>query len=319
MSHAALPQSRPAETHSPLAAYQGKKPPAPKWFAEALSAAPEQFFINTESSAVEVLRWGSASAKPSLLLLHGNGASADWWRFIAPYLAHDRQVVAFSWPGMGHSDWRETYAIDQFVALTDRVAQQTGLLDNPVPPVIVGHSFGGMVTCLSAARPIVPWSAAVIIDSLLVDFHSRKNWEVLADPVLARAQTWPKANVFASMEEALARFRFLPPQLSVSDFVTDFIARSALKPVGNEWTWRTDPKLRFLGVADGRLDQALPRIRCPLTLIRGELSALVSERGMEAMMAVAPAGTRSLAVPQSYHHVPVDQPLALVTALRAVI
>ncbi|HEV7416262.1 MAG TPA: alpha/beta hydrolase [Tianweitania sediminis] len=319
MNAVVSPRPRPADTHSPLLSYGGQKPPAPAWFAQALANEPEALFLDIDGSSIEVLRWGTATAKAPLLLLHGNGASADWWRFIAPFLSQDRQVVACSWPGMGHSDWRDHYAIDDFVQLADAVAEQAGLLQAKVPPVLVGHSYGGMVTCLSAARAVVPWSAAVIIDSLLVDFHSRQGWDVLGDPARAASQTWPKANIFGSLEEALTRFRFLPPQPSVSDYVTDFIARSALKPVGDAWTWRTDPKLRFLGIQDGRLDEALPRIKSPLTLIRGELSALVSAKGMETMAAVAPAETRFIAVPEAYHHVPVDQPLALVAALRAVL
>jgi hypothetical protein len=33
------------------------------------------------------------------LLLHGNGAHADWWSFIAPYLANNFRVAAMSWSG----------------------------------------------------------------------------------------------------------------------------------------------------------------------------------------------------------------------------
>ncbi len=37
---------------------------------------------------IELLTWGEVG-KPGLILVHGNSAHADWWSFIAPFLADD--------------------------------------------------------------------------------------------------------------------------------------------------------------------------------------------------------------------------------------
>src|SRR3712207_9584205 len=63
------------------------------------------------------------SGKPGLLFLHGNGAHADWWSFIAPFFADTHRVAALSWSGMGGSDHRERYSIDGFVAEAFGVAE----------------------------------------------------------------------------------------------------------------------------------------------------------------------------------------------------
>jgi len=110
------------EFPAPLAAFNGEKPPAPPWFDAALADAPERSFFDFEGASIELLTWGEIG-KPGLLLLHGNGASADWWTFIAPFFAQDWRVAAFSWSGMGRSDWRETYTAERFAqesfAITD--------------------------------------------------------------------------------------------------------------------------------------------------------------------------------------------------------
>ena len=56
----------------------------------------------TKSRAQKSKRWvWGREGAPGLLLLHGNGAHADWWSFIAPYLANDFRVAAMSWSGYG--------------------------------------------------------------------------------------------------------------------------------------------------------------------------------------------------------------------------
>src|SRR6516164_9545777 len=98
----------PPEITSPLAPFKGEKPPAPAWFEKALADAPERSLVRVEGANIELLTWGEVG-KPGLIFVHGNSAHADWWSFIAPFLAGDYRVAAISFSGMGDSDWRETY------------------------------------------------------------------------------------------------------------------------------------------------------------------------------------------------------------------
>ncbi|MBU2135353.1 MAG: hypothetical protein KKA45_04045, partial [Alphaproteobacteria bacterium] len=102
------PGELPPEIQAPLAPFKGEKPPAPAWFEAVIAKEPQRSFVTSLGTQIEVLTWGEVG-KPGLLLVHGNSAHADWWSFIAPYLAEDYRVASMSLAGMGASDWRETY------------------------------------------------------------------------------------------------------------------------------------------------------------------------------------------------------------------
>jgi len=95
---------RPAAgSPGPPRPFQGKEPDAPKWFTDAIAQEPERSFVTSLGTQIEVLTWGEIG-KPGLLLAHGNSAHADWWSFIAPYLAQDFRVASMSLAGMGASE-----------------------------------------------------------------------------------------------------------------------------------------------------------------------------------------------------------------------
>ena len=71
---------------APLAPFGGQVPPAPAWFEAAVAQTPERSALAVEGADIELLTWGRVG-KPGLLFLHGNGAHADWWSFIAPFFA----------------------------------------------------------------------------------------------------------------------------------------------------------------------------------------------------------------------------------------
>ena len=102
-------QALPPEIAAPLARFHGETPPAPAWFDKALADAPERTTVEVEGAAIELLTWGEVG-KPGLVFLHGNGAHADWWSFIAPFFAADYRIAALSWSGQGGSGWRERYS-----------------------------------------------------------------------------------------------------------------------------------------------------------------------------------------------------------------
>jgi pimeloyl-ACP methyl ester carboxylesterase len=65
--------------------------------------------------------------------------------------------------------------------------------------------------------------------------------------------------------------------------------------------------------------KALGRIDAPVTFIYGDRSAIVSRARAYAIVKRLRNGRGPIAIPQSHHHVMLDQPLALVAALRAVL
>jgi pimeloyl-ACP methyl ester carboxylesterase len=308
--------SAPTAASSPhlLAAFKGQRPDAPAWFTEALAVTPDRNRVVVQKANIEVLSWGSRGA-PGLLLMHGLGAHADWWSHIAPFLADRYRVSAFSWSGMGGSDWRMNYSLDTYLEEILAVAQASGLFEAVRPPLMVGHSFGGLMLLAAAAAFGERLAGAVVVDSYL---KPDGQW-YLPDPEPSSDRAMP---VYDSLEAALARFRFAPAQPCDNPFIADHIARASVKAVPPSdqrkpgWTWRFDPRLAQLRPRVP-VSSCLATPRSPLAFIVGARSPLTNATVRSFVRGTAPPGTPWIAIPDSNHHVLVDQPLALVAALSA--
>jgi pimeloyl-ACP methyl ester carboxylesterase len=328
-----LQEGLPPEIASPLAPFNGEKPPAPAWFEAVIAKEPERRFVPVEGANIELLTWGEVG-KPGLILVHGNSAHADWWSFIAPFLADEYRVAAISLSGMGGSDWRETYTFDTYAAEIWECAKAAGLYEAPVKPVYIGHSFGGSQVFYSATKYPERMRGALLLDTGFGGPPTREQEEAWrkeaeksgGDPRWRGPQRRTRPNrVYATLEEALTRFRFMPPQVPGNLYVADFIARRSLKRApmpdgsGEGWTWKFDPFM--WGKLDRSEMQALDPARAPpLAQIFGDRSAIMQRRaGGQPRAEFTPAGIPSSAIPDSEHHIMVDQPLALVAALRALL
>ena len=58
---------------------------APAWFTRALAVPYDERTISVAGVPVHYLCWGRDSGKPGLVFVHGNGAHAHWWTFLAPF------------------------------------------------------------------------------------------------------------------------------------------------------------------------------------------------------------------------------------------
>lgn len=322
------PGELPPEVQSPLAPFEGREPASPQWFKDAIAQAPERQFVESLGSRIELLTWGEVG-KPGLLLVHGNSAHADWWSFIAPFLAKDYRVASMSLAGMGASDWRETYAFQDFAEDAEACARAAGLYDGGRKPIYIGHSFGGSQVFFAAASHPERMHAAVLVDTGFggPPPAQQKEMERRAERV-RNIPTGDRANrVYPDMQTALKRFRFMPPQAPGHLFVADFIARKSLKPApledgsGTGWTWRFDPAMwnKLDRTAMNRLAEGgRPQVKVPLAHIFGENSG-VARRARDGAPSPLPDDMVQVAIPDSDHHIMVDQPLALVAALRALL
>jgi pimeloyl-ACP methyl ester carboxylesterase len=310
---------------APLAAFNGAAPPAPAWFDWAIAQQPERRAIPVLGANIELLTWGERG-KPGLILVHGNSAHADWWSFIAPYLAMDYRVAAISLSGMGGSDWRDAYAFETFAAEAHEGALAAGLYDAPVPPVFIGHSFGG-AQVFHAAMNHPDWMrGAILVDTGFGGPPPQR--EGVASEGFRSPQMRATPNrVYPDLATALGRFRFMPPQGCQNAYIADFIARRSLKRVplpegegdggGEGWTWRFDPQLWSKLDRSGMSDMDRKTSATPLVHIHGDHSKIIQR--MAETGSYLPPGTRQIVIPDSEHHIMVDQPLALVAALRSVL
>ena len=299
---------------APLAPFAGARLPAPDWYRDAMAKRPETASVPIDGYATELLTWGERG-KPGLLLLHGNGAHAGWWRFIAPFLASDHRVAAFSWAGMGGSAHRPDYSVDGFVTQLLGAADAAGLFEAAAAPVVVGHSFGGFPMMAMAGQHGARFGGVVIVDTPF-----RAPGEPGGRPPNAGERTH---RIYPTLTAALARFRLAPTQSCANLFIADDIARGSLvetiAPDGSPgWTWAFDPYLwsRFT-IGDARTLLVAPQ--CPVALIWGERSALMPPATIATMRTQLPPGSPAFAIPDAAHHVMIDQPLAFVAALRGLL
>lgn len=296
-----------ANLRSPLAPYGGERPPAPAWFDAAVAEAPAESRVTVAGSSLEVLTWGEIG-KPGLLFLHGNGAHAGWWRFIAPFFAAHYRVAAFSWSGMGLSDHRDDYSMATFVDELFGVAAAAGLGPKPIA---IAHSFGGFVTMHAAHLHGERLKAAVIIDTPFR--RPGEDWTGRPPNATNRPH-----KLYPTLAEALGRFRYAPEQPSENAYITDLIARGSLIEQDGGYTWAFDPYLftKFDAPQDRRL---LTEPQCPVAYVWGEMSRLLPPERVEYIRSQLPHGSPMIGIPDAHHHVMVDQPLALVAALRALL
>jgi pimeloyl-ACP methyl ester carboxylesterase len=288
---------------------------APAWFDAALAQVPERTHLEVEGAEIEVLSWGERG-RPGLLLLHGFTAHADWWSFLAPLLAQGRRVVAFSLSGMGRSGWRDAYSLEQHAREAIAVADATGLFEPAVPPILVGHSFGSFATRIVAHTLGTQIGGIVLVDGAL----AVRDDDVEYDGVPVRGH---RHRVYPTLEQALARFRFEPAQTCDNAYIADFLARTSLglTPAGHGgdgWSWRFDPDLRakIHALPNAELLASVP---CRVALLFGERSKLMNSRRLDLIRRHTPPEAPWIVIPDAGHHIMVDQPLALVAALRSLL
>lgn len=302
-------KDQPAEMPSeggPLAEYGGALPPAPAWFREAVAVPYETGKVTVKGAEVTFQRWGKRGA-PGLLFVHGNGAHAHWWDFVAPYFAEHYNVAALTFSGMGDSEWRDAYDMDTFSDEEVAVAEAAGLFDAPRKPVIIAHSFGGFVTLVTGAKHGSRFEGMVIVDSPVNPPERPRGGP-------SRASRPHK--VYPDLAAALARFRLAPPQLCENHYAMDYIARWSLKRADGGWTWKFDPMIwtRF----EPGLDPAemLKAAQCRIAIIRGEESALMPDDVGDYMSGLLGHQVPFVSVPHARHHVMLDQPIAFISTLR---
>lgn len=293
----------------------GRRPAAPAWFDAALAQAPERTHLEVEGAEIEVLTWGERG-RPGLLLLHGFTAHADWWSFLAPLLVQGRRVVAFSLSGMGRSGWRDTYSLEQHAREAIAVAEGTGLFESAVPPIVIGHSFGSFATRIVAHTIGTRLGGIVLVDGALAARDNNDEY----DGVPVRGH---RHRVYPTLEQAIARFRFEPAQACDNPYIMDFLARTSLglvpaEPGGDGWSWRFDPDLRAK-------IQALPTAEllapapCRVALLFGDRSKLMTSVRIDLIRRHTPSAAPWIVIPDAGHHIMVDQPLALIAALRSLL
>ncbi len=282
-------------------------PPAPRWFEEALATPFDDRHVTVDGCSIHYLRWGDP-AKPGLVLVHGGAAHAHWWSFLAPLLTRQYHVVALDMSGHGDSGRREEYPREVWAREVMAVAADAGIVG---APVLVGHSLGGLVSIVAASLYGDRLAGAIIVDSPVraPDPESEEG---------QRGRMFRNPKTYPDLETALEHFHLMPPQPVLNRFIVEHVARHSLHQVAGGWTWKFDPRV-FVKFSMKTMNDYLADARCRVAVFRAEFSDLVPPETGEYMYELLDRNAPIVEIPQAHHHLILDQPLAFIAALRALL
>ena len=282
-------------------------PDAPAWFRRAVSVPYGQDEVEVEGCLIHYLHWGEPGGR-GLVFVHGGGAHAHWWTHVAATFSGEFRVAAIDLSGHGDSGHREHYDPEQWADEVIAVAADAGI---DGLPVVIGHSMGGFITIVTAARHPEAVAGVIVCDSPVTE----------ADPeVSAPAAFGRTTRTYPTVEAAISHFRTVPPQEHYLDYVVDFVARHSLKEVDGGWQWKFDRGIfdQFARGVRGLAVPYLSEVDCRVALLRSEYGLVTREIGafmFEKLGRVTPV----IEIPEAGHHAMLDQPLILLTALRTLL
>jgi pimeloyl-ACP methyl ester carboxylesterase len=281
----------------------------PGWFSRALETPYTDRSVEVDGASIHYLLWGEDEERPGLVFVHGNGAHAHWFTFLAPFFLGEYRVAAIDLSGAGDSDRREHYTPEQFAEEVITVAADAGFGSDTI---VVGHSFGGYITLKTGLLYPDKLGGIVLVDSAVrpPDFK----WE--RDP--RRSPIKPK-RVYDTFEEAHGRFRLMPPQDCGNDFILDFIGRHSLHEEEGGRTWKFDDGMFRKFEFGTNMHEDLARLATRVGVIYGEDSYLFSQDIADYMFKVLDESVPFVGIPEAQHHLFLDQPLAFVSALRTLL
>jgi pimeloyl-ACP methyl ester carboxylesterase len=241
---------------------------------------------------------------PGILFVHGFRAHAHWWDHIAPSFADRHRVVALSLSGMGDSDSRDEYERGQFGRDMIGVAQACGF----DPAILITHSFGTLGALRAISEAPDRFSRLIMIDAGLPI-------EGAPEHVMAE----PPRRVYPSREAALERFRLLPESPAPEPLVRAYIGNHSVRQDVDGWTWKFDPHLPASINRQPYWRVNVEELSLPVDIILGDMTSIMTPPRVAAAQKLAPHAGAPILIPASEHHVMIDQPIALVAALRGLL
>lgn len=300
----------------------------PQWFVDALGQTAQDHMVAFNGASIHYRRWACRRANapesaPTLMLVHGNGAHARWFDFIAPLLTDAYQVIAVDLPGMGDGGWLPDYSRE---ILADAIIAMVRHADLPSKPAVIAHSFGGLVGLISAHRH--PEALAAL---MICDFHIRP--PELHEEWFEQITESRRLRVYETRAEAEARFRLEPDQPCANQFIVDYIAEHSIRQVSaghddglraipkeSGFTWKFDPGM-YVGFRIGTdLSEIYQQIRIPLAAQFGAMSydfdTTPRHQVVDYMRRLRPDAPH-FDIVGAHHHIMLDQPHAFAASVRA--
>jgi len=226
--------------------------------------------------------WGPQDG-PLAVFLHGGGQTRHSWKDSGAALAKvGLHALLLDARGHGESDWAPDGNYSREAMTSDLLDILAGL-DRPA--IVVGASMGGLTGLLATDRPGSERIAGLVMVDVVPRPEARGVERVLNF-------LGGHADGFASLEEAAdAVAEYLPHRARPRS--TDGLRRNLRLREDGRWYWHWDPAMMSGGGEDieihtAALEQAARTLTMPVLLVRGRLSDVVSEQGVEDFRALVP-------------------------------
>jgi pimeloyl-ACP methyl ester carboxylesterase len=254
---------------------------------------PQNLFININSRKLAYTQWGDANNEKVLFCVHGLSRNGRDFDFLAQALADNYRVICVDIAGRGRSDWFEkqsqynypTYVSDIFVLLDNLGIKKVDW---------VGTSMGGIIAMLVAAMrpglinklvindigPFFPGAAIGRIVEYVRNAPLFDSFDAAAAAMRARMSTfginkeehWQHIFQY-SIQQVGDKFRFAyDPKIVKKSFSIKQVLKNLLHPS----KWREMPDVDLWKFWDA--------VNCPVLLLRGEVSDILSRETAEKML-----------------------------------
>jgi pimeloyl-ACP methyl ester carboxylesterase len=252
---------------------------------------------------------------PAVLLVHGQpGLGADWDAVVGE-LVGDHRLVVPDRPGYGASGMGPVTMAANADILADMVVER-----GAAPVTVVGHSYGGGVAVLMAARRPDVVSGLVLVASV-----GRADSITAADHVLAApwaGEALSAASLFV-LGRLMPRVRGLAARVPghrlawlEASLPDDRYFEVSSKFGGQIWrSFVFEQRTLLREITD--VEEALPGLRVPTVVVAGAWDVVVPLSVATSVVA-AVDGARLMTVARTGHFVPRDAPQVVAAAVRQV-
>jgi pimeloyl-ACP methyl ester carboxylesterase len=272
----------------------------PAWFRDAISVLPDERTVRVKGCDIHYLCWGDPG-RPGLILVHGGAAHAQWWGFIGPLLAAQHHVVAVDLRATGQRPAPSTpsrpgstrsWPAPRTAACAP--ARRRRPLDGRLVTIAAGNLYGEKLT------------GAIVIDSPV---HR-------PDPSQRRAcgADVQQPKTYATFERRCSTSTC--SRRSPREPVHHRLHRPALAteaPDGGRGVRSQGVPAEPAGIAD-----YLAEVHCRIAVFKGQHSDLVTA-DVQDYIDEPSAGAPDRGDPGGVPPRPLDQPLALVAAIRTIL
>mgnify|MGYP002377367108 CR=1 FL=1 len=246
--------------------------------------------------------WRESGHGPSVLCLHGIGASMLIWRRLVPRLADQFRAVCMDWPGFGDSDKPENldYGLDQQAEVLEKFLELKFVgpkFSNFKPPLVLASSMGGAIALHLAARRPELLRGLIVIAPATDPSRIPKLFLPLRrfGQQLARLHSMRLVQQIVNL--VMARRELITPELVAlyhRPFREDSRCGAAFFKA-----------LHLL--ADSRMPSVFMNLPVPLAIVHGGRDPLVRSESIRSLSQLNPQ-VRVLRHPEAGHHVMEDEP-----------